>query len=89
MIFRKFMSHGFAVIVVSPTAKAVRQFALDNAVKCSRIALTDTADYNAVREIENAHRLGFDSKDAIYLREDGSRDYERGMPIREREHWAS
>ncbi len=89
MIFRKFESRGFAAIVVATSAKAVRQFCLDNGGQCSRIALTDTADYNAVREIENAHRLGFDSKHAIYVREDGSRDYERGMPIREREHWTS
>ena len=88
MIFRKFESRGFAAILVAPSAKAARQFCLDNGGRCSRIALTDNVDYNAVREIENAHRLGSDSQDAIYLREDGSRDYERGMPIREREHWA-
>ena len=92
MVYGKYMCRANSsafLIVVAPSVKAARQFARDNAGRLESVLLIDAGAYNAVREIEDAARAGNDHPEAIYVREDGSRDFERGAPVREREHWAN
>ena len=85
MVYGKYMSRGFSnefVIVVAPCAKAFEQFAADMsndnpASRTVRISSKsqDARDFN---KLEARMLEVGETPEAIYLLEDGCRDFERG-----------
>ena len=98
MVYGKYMSRGFAsefIVVVAPNERALETFISDvsNDNPGSRTVRVLASSY----EIREWKRLQVKMRafsplavdGTIYLREDGSRDFQRGAPVREREHWAN
>ena len=86
MVYGKHMSRGRVnefVIVIAPSERAFAQFAA-NESNDNPGSITVRVNAKS-RAVQDFGRL----PDVIHVREDGSRDFERGAPVREREHWAN